>query len=149
MRPVTQKPTPAEREERRLAEKREKASRSAASKKGRAVKKQQRSLAIEAAIEAAKKRDGRQCRVLNCFRSNANGYEMNGAHLFGGRKGPFGDPTDPDGIITLCLEHHQEFDTHKSNAARIQWLVRNGFKNEARYVASRCGLEIYNGSIVQ
>lgn len=88
--------------------------RSAASRKGAKRKKHQRTLAIEAAIRDAKKRDGLP--------------DSDGAHLLPRNVGfPRYNPADMDFIVCLPRGLHQEFDTHKRPLARAEWLRAHGF----------------------
>lgn len=85
--------------------------------------KTQRAKKIQSAIVKAKKRDCAKCLV--CGKGWENGHTVDGAHL-GSRNGSGIDPTDPGFIITLCREHHMQFDSSNVLATRSVWLKRHG-----------------------
>ncbi len=89
----------------------------------------------EAAIVTAKRRDNFRCVV--CGRGHEHGIQVDGAHLLPrNNPDPANDPTNPNYIMTMCREHHLQYDYIKLDASRITWLSRHGLHEYAERLKS-------------
>lgn len=94
---------------------------------------------IEAAKRRAKTRDGYRCRV--CERSKEDGALIDAAHLLPtGVAFPTYCPWDEKAIISLCRAHHRSFDEDHTPEGKYAWLIRNGLRTQADFVARIAGL---------
>lgn len=83
---------------------------------------------IQNAFEVVDKRDGRCCLV--CYLPFADR-----AHIFP-RNTRYGNPDDPNGIVSLCRNHHTEYDKIKDHQLKYDWLMSHGLKTFADYLIS-------------
>ena len=104
----------------------------------------ERTKAINEAIVLAKRRDNYTC--LACARGRWTGDNVDGAHLMS-RNGSHGiDPRDPNFIITLCREHHTQYDLNIPLHLKIDWLEMKGLGDFADRLRRRCDTSISNNT---
>ena len=90
------------------------------------TKMHERTKEINRAIAKAKKRDNYRC--LLCGRGESTGDSVDGAHI-ASRNGSHGiDPRDAGLILTLCREHHIQYDSLSLMVTRRAWLERRGLE---------------------
>ncbi len=90
---------------------------------------------IEAAIVMAKKAANYRCLV--CGRGKEHGERLHGSHLLPrNNPAPRNDPTNPDYIMALCVEHDLQYDAIKLDASRVTWLSRHGLHEYAERLKS-------------
>lgn len=82
----------------------------------------------DAAIRAAKRRDGHTCRVPRC-RYQHEAFVLDGAHMKDRHRGMGGNPsldrTTRATVICLCRRHHDDYDKH--DALRIEPVTAQDF----------------------
>lgn len=85
---------------------------------------------INAAIREAKMRDSFRCRVCG-----------NTEHLCGSHCAPRNvlDPTDPDGIVTMCAHCDNEFGKIHPLPERAEWLRFHRLDEFAEWMAAKDG----------
>lgn len=82
---------------------------------------------IDKAIKAAKNRD------VSCLVCRS--VYIDGAHILPRNNPTRGnDPTNPEGIMSLCRRHHLEYDQQKTILGRLNWLANRGLTAQYRYL---------------
>lgn len=97
-----------------------------------------RSERILEAFEIVDERDKGLCVVCR-MPSLAWKQKNDRAHVFP-RNNPIGKADDPDGIMTLCRRHHNEYDQNKTHLARIKWLKKNLLDDFSHYAIAKVRL---------
>ncbi len=86
---------------------------------------------IQTAFDMVDARDMKLCLVCRKPKK-PGGMELDHAHIFP-RNNIVGKADDPHSIMTLCRNHHAEYDRNKTHLRRIRWLMRNGLTQFAQY----------------